>query len=165
MIFNASMDQQAKWLTAVVTLIIAIAIGTLLFKEINQFGLMVGAVLLVVAFTISWGYSANQYILSGDSIIIKRPFGNKTIPVSKICKAEKISRGDLRYSIRTFGNGGFLGYYGSYYNKKIGKMQWYATNLNNAILITTKTSKKILITPDEHQKFLHQMAPIIQKTL
>ncbi len=163
MIFNASMDQQAKWLTAVVMLINAIAIGALLFMDISQFGLMVGAVLLVVAFTISWGYSTNQYILSGDKIIIKRPFGNKTIPVSTISKAEKIDRANLRYSARTFGNGGFMGYYGSYYNKKLGKMQWYATNLNNAILLTTKTSKKIIITPDEHQKFLHQIAPFIQK--
>ncbi len=65
-----SMDQQAKWLTAVVMLINAIAIGALLFMDISQFGLMVGAVLLVVAFTISWGYSTNQYILSGDNISI-----------------------------------------------------------------------------------------------
>lgn len=165
MVFKASLDQQAKWITAVVMLINTIAIGTLLFIDISQFGLIVAAVLLVAAFIISWGFSTTQYILSGDSIVIKRPFGNKSIPVSTISKAEKIERADLRYSIRTFGNGGFLGYYGSYYNKKLGKMQWYATNLNNAILLTTNTSKKMIITPDEHQKFLHQIAPLMPNTL
>ena len=56
--------------------------------------------------------------------------------------------------IRTFGVGGLFGYYGQFYNSKIGSMTWYATRQNNTVLVRTIDNKNIVLTPDEPEKFV-----------
>jgi hypothetical protein len=65
--------------------------------------------------------------------------------------AVAVSKEDMRWTARTFGNGGLFGYYGKFWNKKFGTMTWYATKLNNYILIKTHEGKKIVLTPDNPQ--------------
>lgn len=57
--------------------------------------------------------------------------------------------GSLIGSIRLFGVGGLFGYYGKYYNFKMGHMTLYTTQKRNRILMTMITGKKIIISPDD----------------
>lgn len=128
-----------------------------MFKEVPvHFKLIIGLV-LIATILISWGFSTTGYKIFGNELNIKRPFGNKSFDVRDIKTAEKITRSELQFSIRKFGNGGFFGYYGKYWNKKFGSMSWFATNLNNAILMTFIGGKKIVLTPDEPKKFLSEI--------
>lgn len=52
-------------------------------------------------------------------------------------------------TIRTFGVGGLLGYFGKFYTPQIGHMTFYATQRTNRILIVDKQGKKFLLTPDD----------------
>jgi hypothetical protein len=67
---------------------------------------------------------------------------------------EHIDKNDLKWSIRIFGVGGLFGYWGKFRNKKMGSMTWYATRRNNVVLVTTIHQKKIILTPNEPEKFV-----------
>lgn len=54
----------------------------------------------------------------------------------------------MKWTIRTFGNGGLFGYFGKFYNAAFGKMTWYATRRNNYLVLSTSENGKIVLTPD-----------------
>jgi len=72
----------------------------------------------------------------------------------------KLESGKLTYSVRTFGVGGLFGYFGKFWNKEYGNMTWYATRRDKAIMIITKENKKIILTPDEVEKFINEFKEI-----
>jgi hypothetical protein len=67
---------------------------------------------------------------------------------------ELLDKESLKGTIRTFGVGGLFGYWGKFSNNKIGVMTWYATKRENAVLITTFSNKKVLLTPDNPELFV-----------
>jgi hypothetical protein len=60
----------------------------------------------------------------------------------------------LSWSVRVFGVGGFFGYFGKFANTKLGTMIWYATPKDNIVLVEMLNNKKIILTPDEPEKFV-----------
>ncbi|MBS4044542.1 MAG: hypothetical protein KGZ59_12085 [Chitinophagaceae bacterium] len=79
----------------------------------------------------------------------------------KLLKSEIISVGQLekeklKGTIRTFGVGGLFGYFGKFYNNKIGVMTLYATRRSNYVLIKTSANKKIILTPDNPEDFVKE---------
>jgi hypothetical protein len=95
--------------------------------------------------------------VSSDALIIHRPLKNKLIPLNDIARGRMIEKGELKWTIRTFGNGGLFGYTGHFTNRKLGAMRWYATRRNDAVLLQTTEGKKILLTPDEPEAFLQAL--------
>lgn len=73
---------------------------------------------------------------------------------SQIMSAALLDEESLKGSIRTFGVGGLFGYFGKYFNRTLGSMTWYATRKDNFVLILTNDDKKIILTPNEPDKFL-----------
>lgn len=155
--FKASMSNTVKAMTTLMLIIIVVAlIPTVLF--LNGYPtLKLGIeLLLLVTLLISWGFSTRGYTILGSQLCIKRPFGDRTFDLRDVRKSEKVTAKDLRFSLRTFGNGGLFGYYGKFLNRKFGHMTWYATNLNNAVLLKLKDGSKVLVTPDEAERFLSE---------
>lgn len=94
-------------------------------------------------------FHTTGYSLTSEELIINRPAKNKAIPISKIKEIKSVPREDLKWSVRTFGNGGVFGYFGKFYNSRFGSMTWYAANRNHFIMILLNDGKKIVITPDD----------------
>ena len=78
-----------------------------------------------------------------------RPIGSVNYPISEIKVISKINPGVMIGGIRLFGVGGLFGYYGKYYNFKLGHLTLYTTQKRNRILMTMTTGKKIVISPDD----------------
>lgn len=94
-------------------------------------------------------YSPYAYIITDNELIIKRRINSRHIPLEDIEDARLITNDLLSGTIRTFGVGGLFGYYGEFYNRKIGRMKWYTTRRDNRVLIWTRDKKKIVVTPDD----------------
>ena len=47
---------------------------------------------------------------------------------------------------------------GKFANTKVGNMTWYATRRNKTVLLKTIDNKKIILTPDEPEKFVANFA-------
>ncbi|MBK9105092.1 MAG: hypothetical protein IPL92_11135 [Saprospiraceae bacterium] len=154
--YKASLDTLAKVMTAGV-FVLFFGIGLMSVYAIRDAAgdrttlLIHGGVLVmfVAIFLGSWLYAPQSYTLDTTALSINRPIGKVVINRSSIKEARLIGEGELKSTIRTFGNGGLFGYYGKYYNATIGHMTWYLTQPKNRILIVTTEGKKIVISPDD----------------
>jgi len=153
MIYKASMDTMAKVGTVAVTVLFAAIIYNLLQGVTDGNGPLYTITLIILGYFITYIYRPMGYTLTEKELVIKRPIGNVKIPRVSIAEVTPVRRGKIAWAIRTFGVGGVFGYYGSFYNFSIGRMTWYMTNLNNALLIKTSSGRKILISPDESESF------------
>lgn len=91
--------------------------------------------------------------LTDEMLIIHKYAGQKKIPYSLISSVAPYSTRSIK-EIRIWGIGGFIGYTGSFYNRRIGKYQSYVGNYNEAFLITLKTGKKYVISCRNHQNVI-----------
>ncbi|MFT4092142.1 MAG: PH domain-containing protein [Niabella sp.] len=156
--FSASYDTFTKIITPSVTgimMAIGISLHTITPGAAKQTGYFTIAALLAT-FLISLAYAPKSYSVDEGCIYINRILLPPVIiKIENILSAAPVSRQSLRGSIRVFGAGGFFGYFGKFANKSYGKMTWYATNLQNAVLIKTQDNKKYVITPDNRDVFLN----------
>lgn len=154
--FKASLDALAKGITIGVTLLFAFLVfGPLIFYKDQQTGFIISiGIGLLAIYLFVYGYSPRKYILTTDTLIIKRLFKNVEISRANIQSVGRIEKEKLDGSIRTFGVGGLFGYFGKFVNRKLGKMNWYVTRLDKAVLITTINNKKIILSPDRAEEFI-----------
>ena len=154
--YKASLDTLAKIITAS-TVILFLFIGyrsvrALSVSHSDSITLLIHGGLLLILFVtllVCFLYSPRSYKVDNVDLTIVRPANNKKIKLTDISEIRAIAEGEMTGTVRTFGDGGLFGYYGKYYNSKIGSMTLYATQKQNRILITTKQGKKIVITPDD----------------
>ena len=153
--FSASFDNLVKGITAFVFILF----GVISYLQWNSYGLSEGElpfwiVLLMSSFFllilgISWVLHPSGYSLNPDRLTIHRPLSNIHYRLQEIEKVITPSNEDLRWTMRTFGNGGLFGIYGKFWNRKFGSMTWYATRKSNFILLELTNNRRIVITPDD----------------
>lgn len=156
MTYKASLDNLAKGVTIGVTVLFAVIIFGQ-FSIIKDAGRAVPiyttATLLLIYF-IALAFRPINYILTSDNLIIHRLFADVKIQRSQIKSIKLLDKSATGWSIRTFGVGGLFGYYGKFLNSKLGSMTWYATRRDVMVLIVTMDNKKIIVTPDDPNKFI-----------
>ncbi len=102
-------------------------------------------------------------IVDNNSITIERKFKPVVIRFSEIKTVRLLQKGEMKGTIRTFGNGGIFGYTGLYYNKTMGSMTWYCTQRKKYILVEKTNNKKLIITPDNPDDFIQSLRSINPK--
>lgn len=155
-IYKTSLGKSAKILTIGSTLLFAfIIIGQYLIAEdwVNAIFLCT-AIALALIYFITFGFRPLSYCLTNDELIIHRLFTDVKIHRNNIKNVELLNQDSIRGSIRTFGVGGLFGYYGKFFNSRLGGMTWYATRTDRMVMIDTIDGKKIIITPDDPDKFV-----------
>lgn len=156
MIFKISLDKLAKVVTITITLLfVSIIIGQLiLFLDSAKSASVISVFILVFIYLIVFSYRPICYKITDELLVICRPLNDVKIALNEIKNVELLDQSRLRGTIRTFGVGGLFGYWGKFANRNIGVMTWYATRRDHAILITSTSNKKILLTPDEPELFI-----------
>ena len=82
--------------------------------------------------------------INKTKIIISHPIGKTVILREHITESRIISKNDLKGSLRLFGSGGFMGWFGIFHNNKLGKYQLYSGDLENLHYIVTKEKNYII---------------------
>ncbi len=162
-IYSASMDTFTKGMTAFVFLII---VGVVVTPSLMNLGhpitdastnyVTIGVGIFILALlSIVYLFRVLRYEITDTELIIVRPYKSLHIPLNTITGIAKLEKTDLfPGTIRTFGNGGFFGYTGYFWNRTHGTMTFYMSRRDNLILIEAKSSKankdnKIVISPDD----------------
>ncbi len=156
MTYKISLDAPAKLITALVCVFIAI-ISITSFDIISKNGVYQSyypKLVLLFIFLLTICFKPINYKIEEDYIIVKRILWDAKISRSEIHKAEMIDRAETSWSLRTFGSGGFFGYFGTFTNRKLGAMTWYLTRKDSLVLLKMKTGKKFLLSPDDREGFL-----------
>jgi hypothetical protein len=153
--YKASLDSLCKVITTGV-IVLFIAIGQknvraiLITHNLNATLIHAGILFLFVATIVgSYLFSIKSYTVTRNEFIVHRPIKDRVIKISDIIEIRTVDSSEFSGTIRTFGVSGLFGYYGKYYNSKIGNMTWYVTHKENKILIRTQQGDKIIISPDD----------------
>ncbi len=157
MIYNTSMDNTTKAITIGITILFAaIIIGQYsIIKDATASATPIYTTVgLLVIYFIAFAFRPIKYSLTNDNLIIHRLFSKVKIERSKIKSVVLLDKEKLSWSVRVFGVGGFFGYYGKFANTKLGTMTWYATRKDCIVLVEMLNNKKIILTPDEPEKFV-----------
>ncbi len=153
--YKASLDNLAKGVTIGVTILFAtLIIGqySIITDEGRAFPIYTTVGCLIIFFGV-FIFRPISYSITKTQIIVHRLVGNIHIDKTEINCTELIGKEKLRWSFRIFGVSGLFGYFGRFTNTKLGRMTWYATRRDHAVLINTHNDK-IVITPDDPEKFV-----------
>lgn len=82
--------------------------------------------------------------VENGNIRIKKVVGNVLIPIDQVEKIERLERADISDAIRTFASGGFCGYLGHFYSRRIGYFTMYATEMKGLVSITTPKKRYVV---------------------
>jgi hypothetical protein len=158
MTYKASWNNFTKIVTAAVTILFIGIIISPYFSESrgNQLGHYIISGSLILIYVICYLLSPIDYSIESGKLIIRRPWKNVVIDRDKITHVELLKDEKLKKSIRTFGSGGLFGFFGKFYNAKIGNMIWYATRMNRVVLVQAE-NKNIILTPDEAEDFVKKL--------
>ena len=160
MTYKTSLDNLAKGITIGVTILfVAILIGQFsIIKDTGRAVPIFTTVTLFLIYFISFAFSPINYEVSAQHLSIHRLLIDVNIDRNQIKSVELLDKEQLAWVIRTFGVGGLFGYYGKFANTKLGSMTWYASRRDKTVLIVTLDNKKIILTPDEPEKFVAHLA-------
>lgn len=155
MIYKASLDNLAKAITLGVSILFAVIIAGQFFLDKDAgLGPYLMAGLFLLIYAICYAFRPLSYTLSHGQLMINRPVATVKIDRSLVQTVELLEKDAIRWSVRIFGVGGLFGYYGRFANTKIGGMTWYATRRSRAVLLRLADGKKIVLTPDEPERFV-----------
>ncbi|KAA9333805.1 PH domain-containing protein [Adhaeribacter soli] len=141
--YKASLDKLARIIT-----LLAIAFPVVLLFFLDEATIPV--VILSGVLVLSYGFAPQYYLLTPEELVIKRLFKDVHLKRSEIKTVELLPEArKLRWTtVRTFGSGGFFGYFGKFWNRTFGGMTWYLNNFRNVVLVETYAGKKLLLSPD-----------------
>ncbi|GGH35571.1 PH domain-containing protein [Dyadobacter endophyticus] len=162
--YTASIDKPTKIITIGLTaLFVAISVFEFLtFSADAKIGAFVSTAILIAVYAAGYIYRPLAYTLTEDGLTVHRPINDVTYSLQALDSVRIVTKEQLKFTIRTFGVGGFWGYFGKFYNSVYGKMTWYVTRRDQMVLIKTD-NKTILLSPDDIDSFtgeLNSFAPI-----
>jgi hypothetical protein len=156
MIYKATLDRTSKLITglALVLFLVVIYLNIQAIDfETNQwfhYGANIFTLtILTIVYSTCFLLRPIKYIVDREKITIKRPIKDITITRKSIKNVFVTKKDTMKWTIRTFGNGGFFGYYGKFRNENFGNMKWYATKRDNYLILETNDNQKIVLTPDD----------------
>lgn len=100
-------------------------------------------------------YAPAGYVLAAASLRIRRRAGDIIIPFDDIKAVRLPAEKELRFPLRTFGNGGVFGYTGRYYTKTTGPMIWQCTRRDRQVIIERNGKLPLVISPDEPARLVN----------
>jgi hypothetical protein len=162
--YAVSLDAFSKTITTGVALLfVGIGFGLFLVPD-NSSDSNTGSViwLLINLFNFSiflfcYLFRPLAYLLSDENLTIRRLLLPRVFPYAEMAEVRQIPREDLRWTMRTFGNGGVFGYYGKFYHTSFGAMTWFASRRDHYVLVLFKDGRKIIVTPDD-LNFVHDLS-------
>lgn len=163
--YSASIDKTTKIITVGLTaLFVGISVFEFLtFSAEATIGAFVSTAILIAVYCSAYIYRPVGYSLTEETLIVHRPISDVAYSLQTLDSVQIVTKEQLKFTIRTFGVGGFWGYFGRFYNSVYGKMIWYVTRRDQLVLIKTD-NKTILLSPDDISSFtlrLKSFVPIV----
>ncbi len=156
MTHKASLSGFVKVTTMIMNLIFVVTfIGffTFLKESGKEFQITTGTIFFFV-FIITYSFRPINYTITENQLIIHRLIKDVVIEKSAIKRVSVLDEKKIEWSIRTFGVGGYYGFFGKFANTQMGNMTWYATRKDHTVLVVTTENEKIILTPDEPETFV-----------
>lgn len=134
------------WIVIAVTVAVVLLTLSVLFLVYFVEGNMVDRIMVPIVFAVIYILALRTpryFYIEKDLIIVKFFLGSKVL--WDVCAVRPILKGELKGTIKSWGNGGLMGYTGHFENRYIGKFQMYAVNKKELALVTLANGKQYVI--------------------
>lgn len=158
MTYKASLDKTAIIITTAVTVLFAVIVGGQypIIKSSGSASPVYTTTACLLIYLLAFVFRPVRYVVTEEELIVRRPVLSVHLKRSDIKTVALIEKDQIRGAVRTFGVGGMFGYYGNFANFSLGRMTWYATRRDTPVLVQTTNGKKIILTPDEPERFVEE---------
>jgi hypothetical protein len=103
----------------------------------------------IVALLAPWSYT-----IRSEAIVVNRLGPAVVLRFEQIRAIQRIDSAEIGFAWRAFGSGGFLGWFGWFYSRRVGAFLAYATNRRDLVLVTMNDGAKVIISPYPADAFL-----------
>ncbi|UCF71404.1 MAG: DUF1648 domain-containing protein [candidate division WOR-3 bacterium] len=153
----AKLDLPAIVTTAVVC---ALLVGLSVFFMALPYGWTLVAIMLSII-VVSYLYSPVAYRFRGSYLIVRKVIGREImISLADTLGYTIVPDFTKLKAVRTFGNGGLFGYYGTFSTAEYGTVNCQLRSLKNVIILKTKDNA-FALSPDDMDRFEVQLAAVI----
>ena len=115
--------------------------GTLLWVGWLLLALIAGCALLII----------RGYTLTPHAILVHRLLWTTRLPLAGL-RSVQFEPNAMRWSIRTFGNGGFYSFSGFYYNKLLGAYRAFVTDCHQTVVLRYG-GRTVVVSPSSPEEF------------
>jgi hypothetical protein len=151
----------ARWsaLTWIVTLLVIgvaiVAVGGVLSQaekvspdeRASRAVLIAAAMVVPAALLISVVFAPLGYTVDDVGIVVNRIGPKVCVLHSEIREIRRMAPGDLGFSLRVGGSGGFFGFFGRFWSRRVGHHRMYGTNGRDLVYIERVDGVKIILSP------------------
>lgn len=125
-------------------LLLGLGLYFLMFDENSVFESYVLLGLLAAIFLCSLYFCPREINIDANNLNIVFPLRVKRVSLEEISKIEPY-KVTMNF-VRTFGSGGFFGWWGWFRNQELGKFMVYASELDHVFLVEIKSGKKYVVS-------------------
>lgn len=133
------------FILSVLTLAIMIGAGVYLLKWVNPVAAWIVLGVMVLMSVVSLFYSPISVEITDNDLLINFSMRTKRIPLEDIASAVRFDP-NAGLSVRICGSGGFMGWWGWFNNKKIGRYFAYFADPSRCILLRLKSHRRYVIS-------------------
>ncbi|RYD52848.1 MAG: hypothetical protein EOP52_01500 [Sphingobacteriales bacterium] len=156
--FEAKLDDLSKILTYVLLAILVVPFILLVNEAAHGHPeVLIPFAVVFIILGITTRFRIRRYQLTPDTLEIVQVKGIKSFPRASFQSATPVTTKDLGFGIRLFGSGGFLGYFGTFFYRNVGKVKVYATDRTKLILLRQTDGKQVMISPADPAAFLQAL--------
>ncbi len=158
--YKSSLDKLSRIIPAAMCLFALLMAGIGYAQEKTDFLIIyaIPSVFMLVLTAACYLYSPKGYSVDSSFLFVHRLAGTFKIPRAEILHIRQIDSKELGRVWRMAGNGGVFGYTGWFSSSKLGKMRWFVTRRDRAVLVELQSGRKYLLSPDEPQALLDALS-------
>ena len=134
------------WKVVVMTIAVVLLTIYVIYDVYFVGGDMADRIVTPIVFVVIWLLALRTpryFYIEKDRIVVQFFIGCKVL--DEIRSVRPILKGELKGKIKTWGNGGLMGYTGYFENMYIGKFQMYAVNKKELALVTLNNGEQYVI--------------------
>lgn len=149
-----TLDRQALTVTILVTAAMLFVCAMPLWFPISTLWLAIPALFLLIGL---YAQAPVAVVVTGDAVVVNRVIGERRIPLADIERVERMPRPDLSW--RLMGSGGFMGYWGLFRSRTLGRFHAYVGSPRQSVLLLLKGSRPVVFScadPDAMCALLRQ---------
>jgi hypothetical protein len=100
-------------------------------------------------------FTIRGYTVTSDAILVHRLFWTTRVPLAGLQSA-RFEPDAMRWSIRTFGNGGVFSFTGFFRNKALGAYRAFVTDPHRTVVLHFPT-RTVVVSPSTPEEFVHDI--------
>lgn len=100
-------------------------------------------------------FTVRGYSIAPGVLLVHRMFWATPVSLAGL-EAVNFEPGAMRWSLRTWGNGGLFAFCGYYWNRRLGSYRAFVTDLNNTVVLRLP-GRAIVISPDAPEQFVYEI--------